>query len=307
MIPLKVGYQEQAILSSMDFIAKENGIFAKRNLDVTMIPNKSGQNAVAALLRGDIDSAYGPQGNTVTALSQGECLQTLTSGHGNIVNIVARPGLPLPSKKSDTFPGGLADLSGKKVGVSSLGGATDRNTRLVLKAGGADVDSITFIAVGVGATAVTALQQGEVDAMASFPPGDQLFNAGDFQYVVNLVENPEKSPLAAVIISSPVMTCDFIQKNENAAMAYCKAQWDAWDFAADPANNEAVARSLAKYLSLDAAKALKMWEQYRSTFQDAALTPEAWAKQSQYNAADQQQPLDYAKTVYAPCAASDPR
>ncbi|WP_295647473.1 ABC transporter substrate-binding protein [uncultured Dietzia sp.] len=306
-IPLKVGYQEQAILSLVDWVAADHGQFEDRNLDVELIPNSSGQNAIAAGMRGEIDVMYGPQSNIVTAVEQGECFKVLTSGHRNIIDFVALPGLDLPSKESDAFPGGLADLQGKRVGVPNLGSATDRNARLVLEEAGVDTDQVTFIAVGIGPTAITSLENNEVDALAWFPPETALMEPDDYQYVVDLVGNPEQSPLSDVIISSPVMTCDFIESNPETTMEYCKAQWDAWDFIGREENADAVATTLAKYLNLDQAAAATMWETYSSAFVTPELTPAEWEAQAAFNAPEQQTPLPYEETVHAACAESDPR
>ncbi|WP_206475001.1 hypothetical protein [Dietzia sp. KRD202] len=113
----------------MDWVAPDQSLFENRNLDLKLIPNPSGQNAVAAGLRGEIAVMYGPRSIIVTALEQSGCFKVLTSGHRNIINFVALPTLDLSRKKSDSFPGGLADLAGKNVGLPNLGSATDRNAR----------------------------------------------------------------------------------------------------------------------------------------------------------------------------------
>ncbi|MEB8326026.1 ABC transporter substrate-binding protein [Dietzia kunjamensis] len=306
-IPLKVGYQEQSLLSLPDWVAFENGQFEDRGLDVELIANTSGQNAVAAGLRGEIDVMYGPQSNIVTAVEQGECFKVLTSGHRNVIDFVAMPDFEMPSKQSDAFPGGLKDLEGKRVGVPNLGSATDRNAQLVLREAGVNTDDVTFIAVGIGPTAITSLENDEVDALAWFPPESSLMDEGEYQYVADLVGSPEESPLSEVIISSPVMTCDFIDSNPETTMEYCKAQWDAWDFIGREENSEAVAAALSKYLNVDDATGAAMWEKYSSTFVTPKLTPEEWEAQAAFNAPGQQTPLPYAETVHAPCAESDPR
>ncbi|WP_214109128.1 ABC transporter substrate-binding protein [Acrocarpospora catenulata] len=306
---LRVAYQKSAILSLMDWVAQEQGFFSGRGLSVTLMPSASGQAAVATALNGGVDILYGPQSNTVQAASQGECFKYLTSGHSNTVNVIARPDLALPSKKSDAFPGGLADLKGKKIGVPNLGSATDRNTRTVLAAAGLDVTKdVTFVAIGVGSTAVAALEKGSVDALAAFPPDSTNFPAGSYQTVVDLVGHPESSPLRDVIVSHTVTTCDYLDKHPDTVLNYCRAYYDARDWALDPKNLDALSTILAKYLDMSQDAAKGMWTRYGDVWrQHPTLTPELWAAQSKFNPPDQQTVPDYATWVYAPCAAKDPR
>lgn len=306
---VRIAYQKSAILSLMDWVAKERGFFADRGIEANLVPSTSGQNAVATAMNGGVDILYGPQSNTVQAAEQGECFKYLSSGHGNSVNIVARADLPLPSKKSDAFPGGLKDLKGKKIGVPNLGSATDRNTRTVLAAAGLDVEKdVTFVAIGVGTTAVAALEKGSVDALAAFPPDSSNFPEGSYQMVADLVNHPESSPLKDVIVSHSVTTCDFAEKNPETVLKYCQAYYDARDWALEPKNVDALSQILAKYLEMSPEKAKAMWEEYGAVWkQHPYLTPELWAAQAKFNPPGQRDVPDFDKWVDARCATKDPR
>jgi len=73
-----------------------------------------------------------------------------------------------PSKTSEIKS--IKDLAGKKVGVSAPGSSTDFFLKFLLKKNGLDPTSASVIGVGLGATAVAAMQQGQIDAAVMLDP-----------------------------------------------------------------------------------------------------------------------------------------
>ena len=64
----------------------------------------------------------------------------------------------------------IKDLAGKKVGVSAPGSSTDFFLKFLLKKNGLDPTSAAVIGVGLGATAVAAMEQGQIDAAVMLDP-----------------------------------------------------------------------------------------------------------------------------------------
>src|SRR5206468_8459609 len=64
----------------------------------------------------------------------------------------------------------IKGLAGKKVGVSAPGSSTDFFLKFLLKENGLDPTSAAVIGVGLGATAVAAMQQGQIDAAVMLDP-----------------------------------------------------------------------------------------------------------------------------------------
>ncbi len=64
----------------------------------------------------------------------------------------------------------IKDLAGKKVGVSAPGSSTDFFLKYLLKKNGLDPASAAVIGVGLGATAVAAMEQGQIDAAVMLDP-----------------------------------------------------------------------------------------------------------------------------------------
>jgi NitT/TauT family transport system substrate-binding protein len=81
------------------------------------------------------------------------------------------PGLVLVvSPKHNAEITSVKDLAGKKVGVSAPGSSTDFFLKYLLKKAGLDPASAAVIGVGLGATAVAAMEQGQIDAAVMLDP-----------------------------------------------------------------------------------------------------------------------------------------
>jgi NitT/TauT family transport system substrate-binding protein len=81
------------------------------------------------------------------------------------------PGLVLVvSPKHANDIKSIKDLAGKKVGVSAPGSSTDFFLKFLLKKNGLDPTSAAVIGVGLGATAVAAMQQGQIEAAVMLDP-----------------------------------------------------------------------------------------------------------------------------------------
>jgi NitT/TauT family transport system substrate-binding protein len=78
----------------------------------------------------------------------------------------------------------VSDLRGRKIGVQSLGSAALVAAKSQLKAAGISPDQVSFLPVGIGQQAATALKGGQVDALALWDtPFAALENSGmKFRY-----------------------------------------------------------------------------------------------------------------------------
>ena len=64
----------------------------------------------------------------------------------------------------------IKDLAGKKVGVTAPGSSTDFFLKYLLRKNGLDPAGTSVIGVGVGATAIAAMEQGQIDAAVMLDP-----------------------------------------------------------------------------------------------------------------------------------------
>ncbi len=63
-----------------------------------------------------------------------------------------------------------ADLKGKKIGVTAPGSSTNMMVSFFLEQNGLKASDVSFVGVGAGAGAITALRTGQIDAIANLDP-----------------------------------------------------------------------------------------------------------------------------------------
>ena len=145
-------------------LAKQLGEYEKAGLAVELVDLKGGSDALKAVLGGSADVVSGYFDHCVNLAAK---KQELTS----FIVYDRYPGLVLvvsPSHNAEIKS--IKDLAGKKVGVSAPGSSTDFFLKYLLKKNGVDASGVAVIGVGLGATAVAAMQQGQIDAAVMLDP-----------------------------------------------------------------------------------------------------------------------------------------
>jgi NitT/TauT family transport system substrate-binding protein len=145
-------------------LAKQLGEYDRAGLAVELVDLKGGSDALKAVLGGSADVVSGYFDHCVNLAAK---KQELTS----FVVYDRYPGLVLvvsPSHNAEIKS--IKDLAGKKIGVSAPGSSTDFFLKYLLKKNGVDASGVAVIGVGLGATAVAAMQQGQIDAAVMLDP-----------------------------------------------------------------------------------------------------------------------------------------
>src|ERR1039458_1570552 len=149
-------------------LAKELGEFDKAGLAVDLVDLKGGSDALKAVLGGSADVVSGYFDHCVNLAAKKQELQAF-------VVYDRYPGLVLVVSPSHTSEiKSIKDLAGKKVGVSAPGSSTDFFLKYLLKKNGVDPASAAVIGVGLGPTAVAAMEQGQIDAAVMLDPSVTL-------------------------------------------------------------------------------------------------------------------------------------
>ena len=145
-------------------LAKQLGEYDKAGLAVELVDLKGGSDALKAVLGGSADVVSGYFDHCVNLAAKKQELQAF-------VVYDRYPGLVLVVSPSHTKEiNSIKDLAGKKVGVSAPGSSTDFFLKYLLKKNGLDPTSASVIGVGLGATAVAAMEQGQIDAAVMLDP-----------------------------------------------------------------------------------------------------------------------------------------
>ncbi|MBS0533799.1 MAG: ABC transporter substrate-binding protein [Proteobacteria bacterium] len=145
-------------------LAKQLGEYEKAGVNVDVVDFKGGSDALKAVIGGSADVVSGYFDHCVNLAAKGQHLQAF-------VVYDRFPGLALVvSPKQTATIKSVKDLANKKVGVSAPGSSTDFFLKYLLKKEGVDSNSVGVIGVGLGATAVAAMEQGQVDAAVMLDP-----------------------------------------------------------------------------------------------------------------------------------------
>jgi NitT/TauT family transport system substrate-binding protein len=145
-------------------LARQLGEYEKAGLAVELVDLKGGSDALKAVLGGSADVVSGYFDHCVNLAAKKQELQSF-------VIYDRYPGLVLVVSPAHTNEiKSIKDLAGKKVGVSAPGSSTDFFLKYLLKKNGLDPTSAAVIGVGLGATAVAAMQQGQIDAAVMLDP-----------------------------------------------------------------------------------------------------------------------------------------
>src|SRR5580692_3566309 len=153
-------------------LAKQLGEFDKAGLAVELVDLKGGSDALKAVLGGSADVVSGYFDHCVNLAAKKQELVAF-------VVYDRYPGLVLVVSPSHTNEiKSIKDLAGKKVGVSAPGSSTDFFLKYLLKKNGIDPASVAVIGVGLGATAVAAMEQGQIDAAVMLDPSVTVLQGG---------------------------------------------------------------------------------------------------------------------------------
>ena len=145
-------------------LAQQLGEFKKAGVDVEVIQFKGGSESLKAVLGGSADVVSGYFDHCVELAPKGQNLQSF-------VVYDRFPGFALVvSPKHTNEIRAVKDLANKKVGVSAPGSSTDFFLKYILHKFGVDPNSVGVIGVGLGATAIAAMEQGQIDAALMLDP-----------------------------------------------------------------------------------------------------------------------------------------
>ncbi len=208
-------------------IAEQLGYFKAEGLDVTIVDFAGGSRALQAVVGGSADVVSGAFEHTVNMQFKGQRMRAFVL-QGAAPQIV----LGINPKTMAGFKT-IADLKGKKVGVTAPGSSTNVMLNFVLAKAGLKPSDVSVIGVGAGNGAVAAMRAGQIDAMSNLDPVITLLQrSGDLKIIsdTRVVAESEKvfgGPMPAACMYA-MQT--FINSNPNTTQALANAivRADKW-------------------------------------------------------------------------------
>src|SRR5215813_13312155 len=171
-------------------LAQALGEYEKAGVNVEIVDFKGGSESLKAVMGGSADVVSGYFDHCVNLAAKGQHLQAF-------VVYDRFPGFALVvSPKHSAEINSIKDLANKKIGVSAPGSSTDFFLKYILKKNGVDTNSVGVIGVGLGATAVAAVQQGSVDAAIMLDPAVTILQGEDKNLKILSDTRSQKDTLA---------------------------------------------------------------------------------------------------------------
>ncbi len=201
-------------------IAEQLGYFKTEGLDVEISDFSGGSRALQAVVGGSADVCSGAYEHTINLQAKNQFFQAFVL-EGRAPQIA----LGVSTKNLPDYQT-LADLKGKKIGVSAPGSSTNMVANLVLSRGGLTPNDVSFVGVGVAAGALTALRSGQIDAISNTDPVmTMLEQKGD----VKIISDTRTLKGTLDVFGGPMPAAclyarnEFVQKYPNTCQALANA------------------------------------------------------------------------------------
>ena len=208
-------------------IAETRGYLKEEGLDVTVADFAGGSRALQALIGGSADVVSGAFEHTINMQVKGQRLRAFVlQGRAPQIVLGVNPKT-MPNFKS------VADLKGKKLGVTAPGSSTNILANFVLAKAGLKPGDVSIIGIGTGTGAVGAMRSGQIDAISNLDPViTQLTRSGDLKIVsdTRVVAEADRifgGPMPAGCLYTQQ---SFLDKNPQTAQALANAivRADKW-------------------------------------------------------------------------------
>ncbi|HEV3173798.1 MAG TPA: ABC transporter substrate-binding protein [Actinocrinis sp.] len=145
-------------------LAQRLGLFAKQGLNVQITNVTNGSQTFQMMLAKQVDGVVGFYDHNIDLASKG-------TGTESVIQLLQAPGMVELARADEaasiTSP---ADLSGKNVGITGLGGSTEFLADYLAAHNGVPVNQIHPVNVAAGPTFVAAMQHNSIDAGITTEP-----------------------------------------------------------------------------------------------------------------------------------------
>jgi NitT/TauT family transport system substrate-binding protein len=214
-------------------IADVNGYFKDEGLDVKISNFAGGSKALQAVVGGSADVVSGAYEHTINLQSRAQMFQSVVLQGRAPMIVVGVSNKTMPDYKTP------ADFKGKRIGVTAPGSSTSMLFEFFLAKHGLKGTDVSFVGVGAGAGAVSAVRAGQVDAIVNLDPVISLLEStNDIKIILDT--RTIKDTIDVFGGNMPAgclyLPNDYIQANPNTVQALVNAmvRADKWIQTAGP-------------------------------------------------------------------------
>ena len=253
-------------------IAEQLGYFKDEGLQVEIPDFAGGAKALQALVGGSADVVSGAYEHTINMQAKNQPIMSFVLQGRAPQIVLAVSTRNMPGFKS------IADLKGKKIGVTAPGSSTAMMASYVLAKAGLKASDVSFIGVGASSGAISAVKSGQVDAIANLDPvitmlqRDNLIKVVADTRTLKDTQSVYGGPMPAACLYTPVK---FVQDNPGTTQALANAMVRALRWLQKAGPSDIVKTVPDSYLLGDRALYLAAWERVREAISPDGLMPEA--------------------------------
>lgn len=145
-------------------VAERRGYFKEEGLEVEINDFGGGAKSLQALVGGSVDAVTGAYEHTIRMQAKGQDVRAVCE-LGRFPAIV----IAVKTERAGEIRS-AADFKGRKIGVTAPGSSTAITAQYAMVKAGLKPNDAAFIGVGGGASAVAAMERGEIDAISHLDP-----------------------------------------------------------------------------------------------------------------------------------------
>ncbi len=201
-------------------IAEQLGYFRAEGLAVDVVDLLGGARARDTLLAGTADVASGAFEDTIALQVRGLAAQAFV-----LQGRAPQVAIGVSTRAMPDYRG-LADLRGRRIGISAPGSATNLAASLMLSRAGLKPSDVQWVGVGTAAGAVNAFRGGQIDAMSNIDPVMTLLEQKGEVRIISDTRTLKGTfevfggPMPGACLYAPH---DFVQRNPGACQAMANA------------------------------------------------------------------------------------
>ena len=234
-----------ALLVSM---AEKRGLYAKYGLSSVIIYVSGGSTAIQALVSGDVDLGQLTGAPGVAANLRGADIVYIAMSDDKM-------GYQLVTRREFK---NVAELKGKRFGISRFGSSSEFGARVMLKRAGLDPKEVSILQIGNEAERLAALKSGNIDGSVFNAP----FGAEARKFNLNILA--DAAALNIPYFNTGICgSAKLLQKNENKILNFLRAYVEAIKiFKTEP---EYTLKALAQFTRVSDPELLKEAYEYNKT------------------------------------------
>ncbi len=279
-------------------ISEQLGYFKSEGLDVEISDFAGGAKSLQALIGGSADVVSGAYEHTINMQSKNQMIQSIV-----LMGRAPQIAMGVSTKAMPQYRA-VADLRGKRIGVSAPGSSTNMVANLVLSRAGVKASEVSYVGVGTAAGALAALRSGQIDAMSNTDPVmTMLEQKGD----VRIISDTRTLKGTLEVFGGPMPAAcfythtEFVRNNPNTCQALANAIVHGLKWLQTAGPSDIIKTVPESYLLGDRALYLASFNKVREAIALDGLLPEDGAKTAlkalaSFDASIKAEKIDLAKT-----------